>query len=164
MKLHEFIYKRLTLTVIFYILLAIILCVSLVKADYLSSIYSTEKVENDGQCDNNEWVWDKDCALSNEQIFKGDFFYTAWFMRLLLFVIIIAYLWKSKIFEALLMLGLATIMENQYGVTVTAVCEGSGYLKNFGKCFLPSQPVIGWFLGFIIIYFMIKKTIGKGEL
>jgi hypothetical protein len=152
------------LTVIFYILLSIILCVNLVKAeekDYFSRIFSTEKVENNGACDDYEWVWDADCHLSNDKVFKGDYFYTAWFMRLLLAAIIIAYVWQSKILEYLVMLAIAVIIENKYGLATTTVCQGEGYFNDFGQCLLPSQPVIGWFIGILIIYFIVKKTIGK---
>jgi len=136
-------------------------------SDLLGQLTDQDKNFDNGICDAAEnWPFDTDCALSQEDVTTGEVFGLAWVLRLfiLLSVFFIISNHGYGTFFVIVTFGIA-VFQGAFGIVEkTSLTSVGCNVGDLGACLFPNSPTLGWVLWaliIIIIYRIMRK--GKGD-
>lgn len=131
---------------------------ALLELSLLERIFSTYKNPNNGMCDEGEYPFiDEDCEITLDKIKTGEMFKEMWVLRLLLFIIVIMLFMKSQYLSfAVITFTVLLIYNGLFKIPNEVVCTGFDFLKNFGFCFNSTYPLVGWTIGVVMLYMILR--------
>ena len=136
---------------------------------FIERLTSQCRIPDNFVCDDGEnFMLDKDCKVTFDDVKLGDLFRNMWFLRIMLFFSIFLLSRNSKVYPLMVVILLVLFIYNGAFIRPGAeyekmACMDVNFLINAGYCIMPEKPVLGWIISFIMVILVINYFVEQGR-